>query len=124
MGIDVKEAAVKRSGSSNYMYVKKEGMIRKYRAGLDNKYLCSDKFLNHLLKKDIVLSQNKKYGLFKIKPQNGKASDVSFADLYKKYCKLHLPTLSLSSRVMKLKRCSKFTQPLLNLKMQDFLINY
>jgi len=53
------------------------------------------------------------------KPQNGKKCKKSFKQVYDNYCHLHLPTITESSRIMKLRHLNKFTIPLEDLQIQE-----
>ena len=77
------------------------------------------RFRKRLKDVGVVLSDSSAMAAFTVKPENGKKSKKLFGDVYRKYCELHLPTISEASRVVKLRRCERFTMPLLGLKMQD-----
>jgi len=77
----------------------------------------AQEFKNHLRDQGIKLSCARR--LFSSCPENGKKSTKTFGDVYQQYCKLHLPTISLSSRTVKQRRLERFVVPLLDVRIQD-----
>ena len=75
-------------------------------------------FYRHLQTRDLVPPSQKLFG-FAAKPQNGKKCTKTFKQIYDNYCHLHLPTITESSRIMKLRHLNKFIMPLENLQMQE-----
>jgi len=78
----------------------------------------SKKFKDELKGQGVPLSCGS-FSIFSKCPENGQKSDKTFGDVYKKYCQLHLPTISLSSRTVKKRRLENFVTPLLEIKIQD-----